>query len=166
MVRLVRHRQTKGAETDRPYLRPPRHTLTLPTPDMYSGPAQAGPRRVPHWAGPRFGLASLAEAGSFGRLPRVWFVHRSGGRDESRPDRRARRAGPSRKTLLRGGMEGVGHNGVSSDGAGMPERDTQNARLGTFLLQPARCVGSAQGAFGSLDPISPPAPGGRCRLRT
>ena len=30
MVRLVRHRQTKGAETDRPNLRPPRHTLTLP----------------------------------------------------------------------------------------------------------------------------------------
>jgi hypothetical protein len=30
MVRLVRHRQTKEADTDRPGLRPPRHTLTLP----------------------------------------------------------------------------------------------------------------------------------------
>jgi hypothetical protein len=29
MVRLVRHRQTKGAETDRLHLRPPRHILTL-----------------------------------------------------------------------------------------------------------------------------------------
>jgi hypothetical protein len=31
MVRLVRHRQTKGAETDRPHLRPPRHILILPS---------------------------------------------------------------------------------------------------------------------------------------
>ena len=30
MVRLLRHRQTKGAVTDRPNLRPPRHILTLP----------------------------------------------------------------------------------------------------------------------------------------
>jgi len=30
MVRLLRHRQTKGAATDRLYLRPPRHILTLP----------------------------------------------------------------------------------------------------------------------------------------
>ena len=29
MVRLLRHRQTKGAVTDRPNLRPPRHILTL-----------------------------------------------------------------------------------------------------------------------------------------
>ena len=32
MVRLLRHRQTKGAVTDRPNLRPPRHILTLPEP--------------------------------------------------------------------------------------------------------------------------------------
>ncbi len=32
MVRLLRHRQTKGAVTDRPNLRPPRHILTLPFP--------------------------------------------------------------------------------------------------------------------------------------
>ena len=30
MVRLLRHRQTKGAATDRLYLRPPRHISTLP----------------------------------------------------------------------------------------------------------------------------------------
>jgi hypothetical protein len=30
MVRLLRHRQTKGAATDRLYLRPPRHIFTLP----------------------------------------------------------------------------------------------------------------------------------------
>jgi hypothetical protein len=30
MVRLVRHRQTKGAETDRSNVGPPRHILTLP----------------------------------------------------------------------------------------------------------------------------------------
>ncbi len=30
MVKLLRHRQTKGAETDRLYLRSPRHILTLP----------------------------------------------------------------------------------------------------------------------------------------
>ncbi len=30
MARLVRHRQTKGAETDRPILPPPRHIPTLP----------------------------------------------------------------------------------------------------------------------------------------
>jgi len=30
MVRLLRHRQTKEAATDRLYLRPPRHILTLP----------------------------------------------------------------------------------------------------------------------------------------
>ena len=30
MVRLLRHRQTKGAVTDRLNLRPPRHILTLP----------------------------------------------------------------------------------------------------------------------------------------
>ena len=30
MVQLVRHRQTKGAATDRLDLRPPRHILTLP----------------------------------------------------------------------------------------------------------------------------------------
>ncbi len=30
MVRLLRHRQTKGAATDRPNLRQPRHILTLP----------------------------------------------------------------------------------------------------------------------------------------
>jgi hypothetical protein len=33
MVRLVRHRPTTGAETDRPRLRPPRHILTLPSAD-------------------------------------------------------------------------------------------------------------------------------------
>jgi hypothetical protein len=31
MVRLLRHRQTKGAATDRQNLRPPRHISTLPT---------------------------------------------------------------------------------------------------------------------------------------
>jgi hypothetical protein len=30
MVELLRHRQTKGAATDRLYLRPPRHISTLP----------------------------------------------------------------------------------------------------------------------------------------
>ena len=30
MVKLLRHRQTKGAETDMFYLRPPRHIFTLP----------------------------------------------------------------------------------------------------------------------------------------
>ena len=30
MVRLLRHRQTKGAATDRLDLRPPRHIFTLP----------------------------------------------------------------------------------------------------------------------------------------
>jgi hypothetical protein len=34
MVRLVMHRQTKGAATDRPHLRSPRHILTLPTPNL------------------------------------------------------------------------------------------------------------------------------------
>jgi hypothetical protein len=33
MVRLLRHRQTKGAATDRLILRPPRHILTLPEAD-------------------------------------------------------------------------------------------------------------------------------------
>ena len=33
MVRLLRHRQTKGAATDRLYLRPPRHISTLPIVD-------------------------------------------------------------------------------------------------------------------------------------
>jgi len=33
MFRLLRHRQTKGAATDRLYLRPPRHISTLPIPD-------------------------------------------------------------------------------------------------------------------------------------
>ena len=32
MVRLLRHRQTKGAVTARLNLRPPRHILTLPEP--------------------------------------------------------------------------------------------------------------------------------------
>jgi RNA-directed DNA polymerase len=36
MVWLLRHRQTKGAATDRLYLRPPRHTLTLPKMDLRS----------------------------------------------------------------------------------------------------------------------------------
>jgi hypothetical protein len=31
MVKLLRHRQTKGAATDRLYLRPPRHISTLPS---------------------------------------------------------------------------------------------------------------------------------------
>jgi hypothetical protein len=30
MVRLLRHRQTKGVATDRQNLRPPRHISTLP----------------------------------------------------------------------------------------------------------------------------------------
>jgi hypothetical protein len=30
MVKLLRHRQTKGAATDRQNLRPPRHISTLP----------------------------------------------------------------------------------------------------------------------------------------
>jgi hypothetical protein len=30
MVQLLRHRQTKGAVTDRPDVRPPRHISTLP----------------------------------------------------------------------------------------------------------------------------------------
>lgn len=34
MVRLLRHRQTKGAATDRLDLRPPRHILTLPEADI------------------------------------------------------------------------------------------------------------------------------------
>jgi len=34
MVQLLRHRQTKGAGTDRLDLRPPRHILTLPIPDI------------------------------------------------------------------------------------------------------------------------------------
>ncbi len=33
MARLLRHRQTKGAATDRPILPPPRHIPTLPTTD-------------------------------------------------------------------------------------------------------------------------------------
>ena len=33
MVRLLRHRQTKGAATARPNLTPPRHIPTLPTTD-------------------------------------------------------------------------------------------------------------------------------------
>jgi RNA-directed DNA polymerase len=36
MVWLLRHRQTKGAATDRLYLRPPRHMLTLPKMDLRS----------------------------------------------------------------------------------------------------------------------------------
>ena len=32
MVQLLRHRQTKGAATDRLHLRPPRHISTLPFP--------------------------------------------------------------------------------------------------------------------------------------
>ena len=32
MVKPLRHRQTKGAETDMLGLKPPRHTPTLPTP--------------------------------------------------------------------------------------------------------------------------------------
>jgi len=34
MVRILRHRQTKGAATDRLNLRPPRHIFTLPKPDI------------------------------------------------------------------------------------------------------------------------------------
>ncbi len=34
MARLVRHRQTKGAATDRPILPPPRHIPTLPGSDQ------------------------------------------------------------------------------------------------------------------------------------
>ena len=33
MARLVRHRQTKGADTDKPILPPPRHIPTLPSAD-------------------------------------------------------------------------------------------------------------------------------------
>ena len=36
MVRLLRHRQTKGAVTDRLNLRPPRHILTLPLAVVHS----------------------------------------------------------------------------------------------------------------------------------
>jgi hypothetical protein len=32
MARLLGHRQTKGAATDKPILPPPRHIPTLPTP--------------------------------------------------------------------------------------------------------------------------------------
>jgi len=35
MVKLLRHRQTKGAATDRLYLRPPRHISTLPNPVLH-----------------------------------------------------------------------------------------------------------------------------------
>jgi hypothetical protein len=35
MVEPLRHRQTKGAETDMLDLTPPRHVSTLPTPDGY-----------------------------------------------------------------------------------------------------------------------------------
>jgi hypothetical protein len=34
MARLLGHRQTKGAATDKPRLRPPRHISTLPSPAM------------------------------------------------------------------------------------------------------------------------------------
>jgi hypothetical protein len=34
MVEPLRHRQTKGAETDMPDLPPPRHFPTLPTGDL------------------------------------------------------------------------------------------------------------------------------------
>jgi hypothetical protein len=35
MIRLLRHRQTKGAETDRQNLTLPRHISTLPKPDNW-----------------------------------------------------------------------------------------------------------------------------------
>ncbi len=38
MARLVRHRQTKGAETDRPILPPPRHIPTLPIAARFAPP--------------------------------------------------------------------------------------------------------------------------------
>jgi hypothetical protein len=34
MARLLGHRQTKGAATDKPILPPPRHIPTLPTPGI------------------------------------------------------------------------------------------------------------------------------------
>ena len=40
-ARLLRHRQTKGAETDRPILPPPRHIPTLPTPAVRDRPISA-----------------------------------------------------------------------------------------------------------------------------
>ncbi len=44
MARLLRHRQTKGAETDRPILPPPRHIPTLPKAEV-----QRGLRNVRCW---------------------------------------------------------------------------------------------------------------------
>ena len=38
MVEPLRHRQTKGAETDMPGLPPPRHIPTLPTADVQAKP--------------------------------------------------------------------------------------------------------------------------------
>jgi hypothetical protein len=61
MVRLVRHRQTKGAATDRPHLRPPRHILTLPQ----------APIRI--YASP--------ESGGLNHSPLVIFFHRNRDRE-------------------------------------------------------------------------------------
>ena len=49
MVEPLRHRQTKGAETDMPGLPPPRHIPTLPVTAIAPSPA-GGPRYLHRFA--------------------------------------------------------------------------------------------------------------------
>src|SRR5258708_21153594 len=46
-ARLVRHRQPKGPDTDRPSLKPPRHTSTLHLPTLPAGMAMGAEERRP-----------------------------------------------------------------------------------------------------------------------
>jgi hypothetical protein len=59
MVKLLRHRQTKGAATDMFYLTPPRHISTLPISTEMGSPHDVGftilSDRIADIAGGRFG---------------------------------------------------------------------------------------------------------------
>jgi hypothetical protein len=62
MVEPLRHRQTKGAETDMPDLPPPRHIPTLPTcvdPGVYWEMVGLGQQRPKPMAGPNDGFGSI-----------------------------------------------------------------------------------------------------------
>src|SRR6266849_10751733 len=71
MVEPLRHRQTKGAETDMPGLPPPRHIPTLPTSDL-------GMRR-------QVKSTKGAAAGPFGFAPSPLPAHQTGRADFPHP---------------------------------------------------------------------------------
>jgi hypothetical protein len=75
MVRLLGHRHTKGAATDKPHLRPPRHISTLPI-HVYGRRsrrrrAAGGPKRVGD--GPEIVSPKRTSVG-YGTQPPAWFT--------------------------------------------------------------------------------------------